>query len=115
MGWAQEIVGGLTAGLGVLGVVLGTVSSLAVTVLGAAFLFGGAVLFYLGYSLRRGVSWAWKYDIVALVVIAVTGAVTFFLGVYPVEDWALVFLTGASVYYLLTPGVRGFFDRSDAD
>ena len=114
MGWAQEIVGGLAAALGVLGMLLGAISSAAVLLLGVGFTCAGVALFYLGYSLRRGKRWAWRYDVVVLTMIALAGVVAFFLGIYPIEDWALVFLTGAAVYYLLTPKVRGNFDNGDA-
>lgn len=114
LGWAQEIAGGLAAALGVLGVLLGIVSTAAVFLLGAGFLAAGVSLFYVGYSLRRGKRWSWRSDLVLMTIIALAGVLTFFLGIYPIEDWALVLLTGASVYYLLTPKVRGYFS-ADAD
>jgi hypothetical protein len=110
IGWVQELMGAAAIGLGALGLLLGSVSSMGIVILGLAFLSAGAALFYLGYALRRARAWAWRMDIIVLAVISLAGVVAFVLGVYPIEDWALVMVMGIFVYYLLTPGVRRFFE-----
>lgn len=109
LGWVQEIMGALSAAIGLIGLGAGAVfAATALFLLGLVFFAAGVALFYLGYALRRARPWAWKFDMVTLFII-LAGTTAFNLVSFSVYDLLLMLVVTIFILYLMTPQVRDFF------
>jgi len=109
MGWTQEIAGVGSAAIGIIGLLAASTSALlGFLAIGVIFLAAGVALFYLGYSLRRGRPWAWKYDLIALAIVLAAEAAYLVVG-FSLLGLVPIVIVGVLILYLLTPGVRRYF------